>query len=101
MNNTYTPSSVQFLGQCPPDFPNIQQQQPFQQPLSIQQQIALKELEKHGLETLLLQEQFKRNPFKLNFHYDAQTSTGDDFTPVETSTPRKISKKKCSCIGCL
>lgn len=90
--NTYTPSTLQFFGQCLPDLPNIQQeQQPFQQPLSIQQQIAMKELEKHGLETLLLQEQFKTNPFKLNFHYDAQTSTLDDFVPPETSTPRKIS----------
>lgn len=46
-----------------------------QQTQNLQQQIALNQLQKHALESLLLHEQFKENPFKLQFHRDSQTNT--------------------------
>lgn len=57
------------LNQFPQTFPN--------QSMNLQQQIALKQLEKQTLELLLLQQQFKSNPFSLQLHYDNQTSTSD------------------------
>lgn len=49
----------------------------YQQPSTLQQQIALNQLQKHALESMLLHEQFKENPFKLQFHKDGQTNTDE------------------------
>lgn len=77
--------------QQPPRGMQFQQQQqpqyPVQQQLTLEQQIALKALEKHGLETLLLQEQLQNNQFQLQFHHDRHTST-NDLLPGPTQTPR-------------
>ncbi|GJQ75778.1 hypothetical protein Trydic_g17849 [Trypoxylus dichotomus] len=47
----------------------------YHQPLTLQQQIALNQLQNHALEAMLLHEQFRQNPFKLQFHRDEQTNT--------------------------
>ncbi|KAF5292431.1 hypothetical protein FQA39_LY13978 [Lamprigera yunnana] len=50
----------------------------YQQPsLTLEQQIALKQLEKEGLELVLFAERLKRNPYSLKFHQTQQTSTTD------------------------
>lgn len=54
-----------------------QQQQQQQQNIALQQQIALRNLQAHNLESLLLQEHLNSNPFKLKFHQDGQTDTLD------------------------
>lgn len=59
-------------------------QQNVQQPLTLHQQIALKAIEKNVLEAMLLEEQYKRNPFQLQFHRDMETSTDTLFTGLET-----------------
>lgn len=91
MHRQITPDGVDFsFGYTPPQltYMPIQQSNPFGgtdllqtqfDQLNLQQHIALKQLEKHSLETLLLQEQLKRNPFLLQFHHDKITSTDDLF----------------------
>lgn len=50
---------------------------PFSQGLTLEQNMALCDIQAHGLETLLMQERMKRNPFVLQFHQNRSTSTGD------------------------
>lgn len=76
-NVPYTGQTQQYGMQIQMD-QSVQQQQQ----LSLQQQIALKALEKHGLETLLIQEQIKKNPFRVQFHHDRDTSTSDFFPKI-------------------
>lgn len=44
------------------------------QPTSLEQQIAMSGLQKHGFETLEYQQQLSRNPFLLKFHQNVSTS---------------------------
>ncbi|KAK9687616.1 hypothetical protein QE152_g36153 [Popillia japonica] len=48
-----------------------------QPPTTLQQQIALNQLQKQALEAMLLHEQFRQNPFRLQFHMDGQTNTDE------------------------
>ncbi|KAF5288163.1 hypothetical protein FQR65_LT12090 [Abscondita terminalis] len=67
--------------------------------LTLEQQIALKQLEKQGLELTLLQERLKLNPCKLNFHLDCKTSTSDliDSTNQITSSEKfPVYKDTCT-----
>ncbi|XP_022900729.2 uncharacterized protein [Onthophagus taurus] len=67
--------------------------------LTLQQQIALNELQKHALETMLLHETLKRNPFKLRFHFDGQTDTNDlyyksnQFHPINELNSKESEKQ--------
>lgn len=39
--------------------------------------MTLNEIERHGLESLLLKERCRKNPFALEFHHNKKTSTSD------------------------
>lgn len=46
-------------------------------PASLEQQIGISGLQKHGLETLNYQQQLANNPFQLKFHLNTSTSCSD------------------------
>ncbi|KAK5644595.1 hypothetical protein RI129_005895 [Pyrocoelia pectoralis] len=73
---SFNPVGQHFVNQ-PPNSSVCTNQHNASQPLTLEQQIALKELEKNSLELMIMQEKLKKNPFKLKFNYDKCTSTSD------------------------
>lgn len=57
------------------------------------QELALKEFERNGLEALLLQEKFKNNPFVLKFHQNKNTSTGDIMNGPSSKLSQNVLQK--------
>ncbi|KAJ8971609.1 hypothetical protein NQ317_014729, partial [Molorchus minor] len=46
-------------------------------PSTLEQQIAISGIQKHGLESLQYQQQLANNPFQLKFHHNKMTSCSD------------------------
>lgn len=56
----------------------------------MEQELALKEFERNGLEALLLQEKLKHNSFLLKFHQNKNTSTGDLINGPSSNLPQNL-----------
>lgn len=73
-------------------YPSTQQQQTIPcRTTNLQELMAMRNMQNRNLESLLLQEHIRRNPFELRFHLDGQTDTLDFYGG---STPILPSSKK-------